>query len=276
MNRILQFLLLFFIWIDFEAQTAFVGWDTIPVKFRIDVSPFQYGYGLWSSKTKTDMPEQSSFIFTSINKGLFIFHIDIQTIFKDKVGIETGFDVINSRLDKKKIRNDLQNHIANYKINIAADDYHTGESPFIGNYQFNIFKAGIVGFIPWKKTVILPYLDFLYSIESNYPSLKVHFTDNLNGSSFTREYKFYNTNSNGIKLGASMRGYLKNQNIKRKHSNLYMQLRAEFVYLRTNGYGYYLDKDINGNEFKSSSNNFSQNINSFILGFTLAGFDLHW
>ncbi|MBL7936847.1 MAG: hypothetical protein JNM51_13665 [Bacteroidia bacterium] len=274
MKRI--FLFLFLLCNNIEAQTWFVGWDTVPAKFRLDISPFQFGYGPWGINTKTDMPEQSSFILTSTTKGFGGFHMDIQAFFKDKIGIETGFDFVGGSLDEKKIRSELQNHIPNYVIEFPKTDYDGGNSPFRGGYDYRIFKIGLIGFIRCNKIVILPYLNYLYNIESDYPNLTVIFTDPSNNSSFNRIYKFYNTNSNGIKVGASFRGYFKNQNIKRKHSNIYMQLRAEFVYLKTNGYGYYLDKDVNNNEIKSPSHNFSQNAYAFVLGFTLGGLDLHW
>lgn len=276
MNRILLFLFISFLCNDIEAQTWFVGWDTVPAKFRLDASPFQFGGGPLGVNTNSDLPEAESFILSKNSKGFFVFQFDLQAIFKDKIGFETGFDFISGGLNENAIRNEFQNHIPNYSVNIPKDNNHTGDSPFSGGYDFSIFKLGLVGFLPFKKVHIVPYLDYLYNIESNYPSLKVEFTDVSSTTVFTREYQFYNTRCNGFKLGTSIRGYFKNSNKKIKHANLYMQLRAEFVYLKTNGYGYYVDKDINKNETRSESHKFNQNIYAFVIGVTLGGLDLHW
>lgn len=250
--------------------------DSIPSKFRFDASIFQFGIGPWSKDTKSNLTEPSSFILSTTKKTFSGFHFDFQAIFRDKLGFETGFDFVGGSLDHKKIRNQFQNHVTDYKTTFAEDNNHTGDSPFSGGYEFRIFKLGVVGFIPYKKVVILPYADYLYSIESDYPSLKVQFTDQANTNSFTRVYKFYNTSCNGLKVGTSIRTYFKNDNKKIKHARLYMQLRTEFVYLKSNGYSYYSDKNANNNEIQSSPINFNQNIYAFIFGFTLGGLDLHW
>ncbi len=276
MRRIFFLLPIVFSLQHFKAQTLYLAKDTIRSSFRLDISPFQFGYGYWGANTKTDMPESSSFLLTNTTKGFGGFHMDLQAIFKDKIGIETGFDFVSGNINQNKIRNEFQNHIPDYQVSFAPNNNHTGESPFTDGYEFRIFKAGLVGFIPYKKVVILPYADFLYTIESYYPSINVDFTDQTNSSSFKREYKFYNTNSNGFKAGTSLRWFFRNQNSKIKHARLYMQLRAEFVYLKTKGYGYYIDKDTNNNEVKSTSRNFSQDVYAFVLGFTLGGLDLHW
>ena len=282
MNRLLLFLLISFLYGDTEAQSIFSGWttvsgwDTIPSKIRIDVSPFQFGGGPWGVNTNGNLPEAESFILSKTTKGFFTFQVDIQAIFKDKIGFETGFDFTSGALNENAIRNEFQNHITDYNINIAERNNHTGASPFDNSYGYKIFKLGVVGFLPYKKAHIVPYLDYLYSIQSDYPSLKVEFADGSSTTLFTREYQFYARNCNGFKLGTSIRGYFKNSNNKIKHANFYMQLRAEFIYLKTNGYGYYVDKDINNNETRSDSHNFNQNIYAFLIGVTLGGLDLHW
>lgn len=276
MNRILLFLFIHFLCNDIKAQTYFVGWDTVHAKFRLDASPFQFGGGPWGINTNSNLPEAESYILSKTNKGFTGFQFDLQAIFKDKIGFETGFEIISGNLNEKAIRNEFQNYISDYRISIAEANNQTGASPFKGGYDYRIFKLGIVGFLPCRKVHILPYLDYLYNIESEYPSLKVEFTDVASTTVFTREYQFYNTRCNGFKLGTSIRGYFNNSNKKIRHANLFMQLRAEFVYLNANGYGFYVDKDVNKNETTSESHKFSQNIYGFVLGFTLGGLDLHW
>jgi hypothetical protein len=248
----------------------------VPAKFRLDATGFQLGGGPWGVKTNGDLSDPESFILSKTKKGLFVFQPTIQAIFKDKIGFEIGGDIFFGSLNENAIRNEFQNHISDYSISIAERNNHNGDSPFNNGYNYGILKLGIVGFIPYRKAHIVPYLDYLHATENDYSSLKVEFTDVTTTNAFTREYKFYTTSCNGFKLGTSIRGYFGNENKKNKHTNFYMQLFAEFVYLKTNGYGYYVDNDANKNETRSESHRFNQNIYAFVIGVTLGGLDLHW
>lgn len=275
MNRI-SFLLLLFICKEIKSQSYFIGWDTVKGNYRINISPLQFAGGPWRQHISSNLPEESSFILSKINNSYFGYNIDMQVIFKDKVGFDIGYDFLQGQFNEKVIRNDFQNHVPNYTTTIPQSDYAKGNHPFRGTYRYGLMKIGLVGFLPLKKIHILPYFDYLFNKKSSYPTIKVEFSDILTTTVFTREYQFYNTSCNGLKLGAGIRGYFKNPNAKINHTNLFMQLRIEFVYLKTKGYGYYIDKDINKNEIRSESHDFNKNIYAFAVGFTLGGLDIHW
>ncbi len=276
MKRFLLASIALFFFFNLNAQkfkTAYINIDS--ASFRINFSPLTFAFGPGSSNMKSELTEPSEFILANNRPIITMFAPDLQFIFKDKIGFDIGLEYYGRTIDDKKIRADFQSHVTDYKIFIEKDNNETGDSPFSTGYDFRLFKAGIVGFIPHKKIVFIPSVDFLSNIESWYPSLKVQFTQPISNYTFTREYKFQQANSVGLKFGCGLRGNIK-LNEKSNHSRITMETRIEFAYLKLSGLGYYTDKDISGNELKSSSNKFTQNLYSINLSFTIAGIDFHW
>lgn len=256
-----------------ELKTSFINIDS--ASFRINFSPMTFAFGPGRSDMKSELTKQSEFILANNRPIITTISPHLQFIFKDKIGFEIGLEYYSRSIDEKKIRAGFQNHVTDYNTFIEKDNNQTGDSPFRTGYNFRLFKAGLIGFIPHKKMAFIPCIDFLTNIESWYPSLKVQFTQPITNYNFTREYKFQQINSVGFKTGCGLRGNFK-LNEKSKHTRITMETRIEFAYLKLSGLGYYIDRDVSGNEFKSSSNKFTQNLYAINFSFTIWGIDFHW
>jgi hypothetical protein len=256
-----------------KFQSSFVKIDSST--FRIHFTPFAFAVGVGRSDLKGSLTDQSKFIIGTNSTLFTAFSPNLQFIFKNKIGFNIGFEFCKRSLNDEKIRAGFQNNVPDYNIHIEENNNQTGYSPFRSDYNFRLFKAGLLGFIPHKRMAFIPSVDILYNIESWYPSLEVQYTQPITNYSFTREYKFEQINSLGLKIGCGLRGnYKLSKNSKR--TRLTMETRLEFVYLKTSGLGYYIDTVSNGNKIKSDSNKFTQNFSAISISLTIAGIDFHW
>lgn len=141
-----------------------------------------------------------------------------------------------------------------------------------------MLKIGAVGFIVNRKAVFIPYADFLYDLESRYPSLKIEYKELSTNYQFTREYKYDNIRTYGFRLGIAVEGHttLFNNEFSSKVSRLSFGLFAGVTCLKSSGVGYYTDTSSTGAKIDSTPIKFNQD--SYIINFGLmfGGLDFHW
>ncbi|RYM32901.1 hypothetical protein ERX46_12665 [Brumimicrobium glaciale] len=259
-----------------NKESFFIAQNSVTSNFRLGLNIFQFGVGMWDTKTNGPLPDPSKSLISTTSNLFTGFQIDFQGIFKDKLGFETGFDFVGGTMNESKIRNEFQNNLSNYDISFAKNNSETGYSPFKTGYNFRLLKIGLIGFFPFKKAVIIPYADYLYTIEADFPSVEVNFFDKANNISFKRKYEYEISSSMGFKVGTAIRGYFKFSDKPKKRSSAFFQIKTEFVYLKANGSSYYTDASTSNSIIESNPINFNQN--SFILffGITLGGFEFNW
>ena len=249
-------------------------------KFRINFTPFSFSGGAAYSDLRGALPDQSSFILRHRAAGITAFNFTFQFIFNDRIGFETGFCFPSSSLDEQAIRSGFQNHALGYQTKIADNNNETGYSPFYGGYDFRMLKLGLIGSKLLKRSSIIYFCDYLYNIETWYPSLTVQFTDPATTTSFKREFDFDNIHTFGFVLGTGLRRNVasvsENSRKRRRRARISMEIRAELIYLRASGEGYFKDTDASGVETRSPSSAFNQNLYGINVGFTLGGFDYFW
>ena len=106
---------------------------------------------------------------------------------------------------------------------------------------------------------------------SPFPSLETDLTNNSNGTTFNRKYRYTNFEGGGIKTGMACRVYLDDD--KKIPFAGYFQLKTEFISYYTSGIGYYVDKSSNGIETASTEQNFYQKNSGFLISLGI-GFEL--
>lgn len=242
--------------------------DSIRTNFRVSLPLLDFGYGTKATQLSGNLPSESELILSEYSPKIGHIGMGIQFFFFDLIGVETGIEINLGSVNELNTRNSFQSKIQNYTAEILPNNYESGPLPFETGLDFASARFGLIGLISLDKFKIIPSVNYFHGIYEDYPTLEVNLTEISTGNTLVRNYLFKDININGLKTGIAFR-------FCRNSSNIvvpFFQLKAEFVYYKSEGIGYYTDKPFNGSEQISEDFSFTQKSYGFLLSLN-AGLD---
>lgn len=229
--------------------------DSIRTNFRVSLPLLDFGFGTTSNRLTGNLPKESNLILSEYSNKNGHIGMGIQFLFFDLVGIETGIEINLGNVNEMNVRNAFQSHFQNYTVEILPNNYESGPFPFETKLDFASIRGGLFSAIRFDKFWILPSINYYRSIYEDYPTLGVNLTENSTGTQFVRNYFYKNITTNGLKTGVAFRLTGNSAKIV----NPFFQLKAEFIYYKSEGTGYYTEAPLSGSGLVSQDYFFTQN-----------------
>lgn len=272
----MRFILLFLM-INYSlfAQTSESNGDRDTSLLRIDFGlNFDYHY-VWSN-TKGQLGATQDVLYKKVARDQISFTVpDVQIIFKDKLGISTGFYFLSASSDSKKIEELYQSTETTYYTQLATPNYEGGRSPVRGDYNLTTFKLGALGFFRTNRNLVLiPSIHYLIPIESKYPEFEIRYKEPGSNYMFTRTFYAERVSSKGANVNLRAMLYFNSFGGKKNIGGAMLGFNIGYSYLKSSADVRYKDKDIYNTETISSSTKISKDFSSIYVGFIL-GFSYH-
>lgn len=273
--RLLFLSSLIFISASLKAQNSVRNGDRDTCLFRIDVG-LNVDFHYMKSSTNENLTSTQNLLLNSMEKNPTSLSLpDIQIILKDKIGLSAGINFMSIATDKKKIENSYAATEKYYYTQLKNNTYESGTSPVESKFSFTMLNIGVVGFIrTYRNLVLLPSINSLINIESNYPEFQIRYKEPNSNYMFTRTYYSENIKAKGLNANLKGRLYFKTTDITRNFGSMFLALNIGYTYMKTSAITSYSDKDIFGDTYYHSKTNVNKDFQSFYIGFSF-GFDFH-